>query len=67
MSDGSRIAAWRESITYEIEAMMCEDRSIALAFAEALAIRLSFKYDPPAPLEREQIQTLPNVPGVGHC
>ena len=22
---------------------------------------------PPAPLEQKQIQTLPNVPGVGHC
>ena len=67
LDDGSRVASWRLSLIFDIHALMPDDQMIAEALAEALAIRMSLRYDPPLLRERKPVAPRPTVPGAGHC
>ena len=69
LEDGRRVASWRFALLYDLHALMPEDQIIAESLVEALAIRMSMRYDPPLLRERKppDAATLPTVPGAGHC
>jgi len=69
LHDGARVASWRLCLVYDIHALMPDDQQLAEAVVEALAIRMSMRYDPPLLRERkpDAAATLPTVPGAGHC
>lgn len=70
IADGRRIAAWRFALLYDLHSLMPNDQLIAESLLEALAIRMSFRYDPPVLRKRresDRAEVKANVPGVGHC
>ena len=67
LDDGSRIASWRLSLVYDVHALMPNDQRIAEALIQALAIRLSLRYDPPLLRERKPVAPRPTVHDAGHC
>ena len=67
LDDGSRIASWRLSLVYDVHALMPNDQRIAETLVEALAIRMSLRYDPPLLREHKSVAPQPTVPGAGHC
>ena len=67
MEDGSRVASWRLSLLVDVYALMPNDQRIAETLVEALAIRMSLRYDPPLLREHKSVAPQPTVPGAGHC
>lgn len=69
LDDGARVASWRLCLLHDVCALMPDDQIAAAAMLDALAIRMSMRYDPPLLRERKppDAATLPTVQGVGHC
>ena len=55
LQDGARVASWRLCLVYDLHALMPEDKQLAAALVEALAIRMSLRYDPPLLRERKPV------------
>ena len=68
LRDGARVARWRLCLLHDVNALMPDDQIVAAAMLDALAIRMSMRYDPPLLRERKAVNaTQPTVPDVGHC